>query len=173
MLQARTYMRRLQGIADPQEGIRWRPCWEKDNHLLRLSNAAPGHEHMEIVQTALAHAERACAIMDAVEAGVLYEDMILEALGLAGTDKTGSEAEDRMEEARKWLDMHAGQAVDTSELSDILAIRTKGHRGYAKSLRALNASIAELDYRIVQVPTRQKRLRVIQRITREAGKEPA
>lgn len=172
LIQARTYMRQLNGTAGPGEGLHWRPCWEKDNHILRLSNAAPGREHMELVQTALAHAERACAIMDAVEAGIPYEDLILSALGLS-EDRTGSEAEDRMEEARKWLDMHAGQAVDTSELSDILAIRTKGHRGYAKSLRALNASIAELDYRIVQVPTRQKRLRVIQRITREAGKEPA
>ena len=168
LIQARTYVRQLQGTADPQEGIRWRPCWEKDNHILRLSNAAPGREHMELVQTALAHAERACAIMDAVEAGVLYEDLILSALGLAGTDRTGSEAEDRTEEARKWLDMHAGQAVDTAELSDILAVKAKGHRGYVKSLQGLNILIEDLGYRIVTVHTRQKRLRVVQRITQQA-----
>lgn len=168
MLQARTYMRQLNGTAGPGEGLHWRPCWEKDNHILRLSKAAPGHEHMEIVQTALAHAERACAIMDAVEAGVLYEDLILSALGLAGTDRTGSEAEDRTEEARKWLDLHAGQAVDTAELAEILSIKAKGHRGYAKSLKFLNAAIAGLDYRIVTVRVRQKRLRVVQHITQQA-----
>ena len=169
LIQARTYMRQRNGTAGPGEGLHWRPCWEKDNCILRLSKAAPGHERMELVQTALAHAERACAIMDAVEAGIPYESLILSALGLAGTDKTGSEAEDRMEEARKWLDMHAGQAVDTDELAAILATRPKGHRGYAKSLQFLNSIIESLGYRIVSIRTRQKRLRVIQRITQEAS----
>ena len=173
MIDARTYVRQLQGLAEPDEGVVWRPCWEKDNHILRLSHDDPGHEHMEIVQTALAHAERACAILDAVKAGISYEDMILEALGLSGTDRQGSEAEDRTEEARKWLELHAGQAVDTAELSDILAAKAKGHRGYVKSLQGLNVLIEDLGYRIVTVHTRQKRLRIIQRITQQAGQVTA
>ena len=76
------------------------------------------------------HGKRDCAILNAVKAGVLYEDMILEALGLGyDTDRQGSEAEDRMNEARRWLELHAGQAVDTAELAEILATRPKGHRG--------------------------------------------
>lgn len=176
LMQARTYMRQLQGWGLlPGEGVKWTPCWEKDNRILRLSNDQPGHEHMELVQTALAHAERACAIEDAVRAGVPYEDMVIEALGLeADSDRQGSEAEDRMEEARKWLDCHAGQAVDTAELADILAIKAKGHRGYAKSLRVLNAAIEGLGYRVFSTRAGQKRLRVVQRITQQAaGKEPA
>lgn len=171
LTQARTYMRQLQGWGLlPGEGVKWTPCWEKDTRILRLSHDAPGHEHMEIVQTALAHAERACAIEDAVRAGVPYEDMVIEALGLTpDSDRQGSEAEDRMEEARKWLDCHAGQAVDTAELSDILAAKAKGHRGYVKSLQGLNILIEDLGYRIVTVRTRRKRLRVIQRITQEAS----
>lgn len=175
LTQARTYMRQLQGWGLlPGEGVKWTPCWEKDNHILRLSHDDPGHEHMELVQTALAHAERACAIEDAVRAGVPYEDMVIEALGLGyDTDRQADEAADRLEEARKWLDMHAGQAVDTAELADILAVKAKGHRGYAKSLRFLNAAIEGLGYRIATVRVRQKRLRVIQRIVQQAGKEPA
>ena len=175
LMQARAYMRQLQGWGLlPGEGVKWTPCWEKDNRILRLSNDQPGHEHMELVQTALAHAERACAIEDAVRAGVPYEDMILEALGLADdTDRQGSEAEDRMEEARRWLELHAGQAVDTAVLSDILAVKAKGHRGYVKSLQGLNVIIEDLGYRVVTVRARQKRLRVIQRIVSQAGKEPA
>lgn len=174
LMQARTYMRQLQGTAFPDEGLRWKPCWEKDNRILRLSHDDPGHEHMELVQTALAHAERACAIEDAVRAGVPYEDMVIEALGLTpDSDRQGSEAEDRMEEARRWLGLHAGQAVDTAELSDILAVKAKGHRGYVKSLQGLNVLIEDLGYRIVTVRARQKRLRVIQRIVSQAGKESA
>lgn len=175
LTQARTYMRQLQGWGLlPGEGVKWTPCWEKDTRILRLSNAAPGHERLEIVQTAMAHAERACAIEDAVRAGVPYEDMVIEALGLdVDSDRQGSEAEDRLEEARKWLDCHAGQAVDTAELADILAIKAKGHRGYAKSLKVLNAAIEGHGYQIVSTRAGQKRLRVVQRITQQAGKEPA
>ena len=174
LIQTRTYMRLLQGQAFPDEGLKWSPCWEKDNHILRLSHAAPGHECLELVQTALAHAERACAIHDAVRAGVPYEDMILEALGLGfDTERQGSEAEDRMDEARKWLELHVGQAVDTAELADILAVKAKGHRGYAKSPKALNAAIADLGYRIDLTRAGQKRLRVVQRIAPQAVKEPA
>ena len=174
LTQTRTYMRLLQGQAFPDEGLKWSPCWEKDNHILRLSHAAPGHECLELVQTALAHAERACAIHDAVRAGVPYEDMILEALGLGfDTERQGSEAEDRMDEARKWLELHVGQAVDTAELADILAVKAKGHRGYAKSPKALNAAIADLGYWIDLTRAGQKRLRVVQRIAPQAVKEPA
>lgn len=176
LMQARTYMRQLQGWGLlPGEGVKWTPCWEKDNRILRLSNDQPGHERMEIVQTALAHAERACAIEDAVRAGVPYEDIVIEALGLApDSDRQGDESKDRLEEARKWLDMHAGQAVDTAELAEILSIKAKGHRGYAKSLKILNAAIVGLGYRIVPTRAGQKRLRVVQRITQQAaGREPA
>ena len=176
LTQARTYVKQLSGLAfGPEAELDlWRPCWEKDTRILRLSHDAPGREHLELVQTALAHAERACAIEDAVMAGVAYEDMILEALGLGyDTDRQGSEAEDRMEEARKWLDMHAGQAVDTAELSDILAVKAKGHRGYAKSLKALNAAIEGHGYQIVPTRAGQKRIRVVQRIAQQAGRELA
>ena len=105
LTQARTYMRQLQGWGLlPGEGVKWTPCWEKDTRILRLSHDAPGHEHLELVQTALAHAERACAIEDAARAGVPYEDMIIEALGLeVDSDRQGDESKDRLEEARKWL----------------------------------------------------------------------
>ena len=176
LTQARTYMRQLQGWGLlPGEGVKWTPCWEKDTRILRLSHDAPGHEHLELVQTALAHAERACAIEDAARAGVPYEDMIIEALGLeVDSDRQGDESKDRLEEARKWLDCHAGQAVDTAELAEILSIKAKGHRGYAKSLKILNAAIVGLGYRVVPTRAGQKRLRVVQRITQQAaGREPA
>ena len=101
--------------------------------------------------------------------------MVIEALGLApDSDRQGDESKDRLEEARKWLDMHAGQAVDTAELAEILSIKAKGHRGYAKSLKILNAAIVGLGYRIVPTRAGQKRLRVVQRITQQAaGREPA
>ena len=176
LTQARTYVKQLSGLAfGPEAELDlWRPCWEKDTRILRLSHDAPGREHLELVQTALAHAERACAIEDAVRAGVAYEDMVIEALGLIpDSDRQADEAADRLEEARKWLDCHAGQAVDTAVLSDILAVKAKGHRGYVKSLQGLNVIIEDLGYRVVTVRARQKRLRVIQRIVSQAGKEPA
>lgn len=78
-----------------------------------------------------------------------------------------------MNEARRWLELHAGQAVDTAELADILAVKAKGHRGYAKSPKALNAAIADLGYMIDLTRAGQKRLRVVQRIAPQAVKEPA
>lgn len=118
----------------------------------------------------MAHAMRASAIADAVTVGGLsYKEMVLDALGMSGTDRQADDMADRLENARLWIEPRVGMAVDTEELSQILAIRSKGHRSYIKAPKTLSRFIEPLGYRIETVKVKGKRIRVLVRAGKDAS----
>ena len=170
LIQAMTYKRVLEGLAWKGEGLKWEPAWEKQTRILRLARTPIGHENVEVVATAMAHAMRASAIADAVTVGGLsYKEMVLDALGMSGTDRQADDMADRLENARLWIEPRVGMAVDTEELSQILAIRSKGHRSYIKAPKTLSRFIEPLGYRIETVKVKGKRIRVLVRAGKEAS----
>ena len=163
LVQTRTYRRVRDGMAAPDEVFRWEPGWEKSTRILRLAHTPVGQEYVEVADTALAHAMRASAILDAVSAGVSYKDLVTDALGLSDTDRQADEMDDRMEDAKRWLALRVGQAINTDDLSQILAIRSKGHRGYVKNPTKLDRIIKPLGYAILMERVKDKRIRVLVR----------
>lgn len=116
----------------------------------------------------MAHAMRASAIADAVTVGgISYKDLVLDALGMPDTDRQADDLADRLAEARDWLGPRVGMEIDTSELSQILAVRSRGHKSYVKAPSALNRVIEPLGYTIKLDKVKGKRTKVLVRIKKE------
>ena len=168
LIHAMTYKRVQGGLAWEGEGVKWEPAWEKQTRILRLARTPIGHEHVEVVATAMAHAMRASAIADAVTVGgISYKDLVLDALGMPDTDRQADDLADRLAEARDWLGPRVGMEIDTSELSQILAVRSRGHKSYVKAPSALNRVIEPLGYTIKLDKVKGKRTKVLVRIKKE------
>ena len=169
LVKARTYRRVRDGDAAPEEAFRWEPGWEKSTRILRLAHTPVGQEYVEVANTALAHAMRSSAIFDAVSAGVSYRSLITDALGLSGTDRQADEMDDRLEDAKRWLEMRIGHAINTDDLSQILAVRSNGHSGYVKNPTALDSIIKPLGYTIRFKRIKGKRIRVLAKVQEGAA----
>ena len=170
LIHARTYKKVQEGLAWGDECVKWEPGWEKQTRILRLARTPIGREYVETVDTAMAHAMRASAIVDAVTTGGMsYKDLILDALGMSGTTRQADDLAERLEDARRWLEPRVDMEIDTEDLSQILAIRSKGHRDYIKAPSALNRIIEPMGYNIKLVKVKGKRTKVLMRGRKEAS----